>query len=168
MVPEPTERLEFRPWSADDAALAEALWGDPAVTALIGGPLDPEQVAARLQGELANQAELGVCYWPMFLREGGTFVGCCGLRPYDLARGVYELGFHVCRSHWGQGIATEAARAVIALAFGELGAEALFGGHHPDNAASGRTLAKLGFRYTHHERYAPTGLMHPSYLLRRG
>ena len=45
---------------------------------------------------------------------------------------------------------------------------ALFAGLHPGNAASRRTLEKLGFLYTHHEPYAPTGLDHPGYLLAKG
>ena len=80
---------------------------------------------------------------------------------------IFELGFHVCADHWGKGIATEAARAVIAFAFDELQASALFAGHHPENVASRRTLERLGFRHTHDELYPPTGLQHPSYLLAR-
>ena len=53
-------------------------------------------------------------------------------------------------------------------AFTVLGADAVFAGHNPRNAASRRTLLKLGFRYTHDEFYPPTGLMHPSYVLPAG
>jgi RimJ/RimL family protein N-acetyltransferase len=49
-----------------------------------------------------------------------------------------------------------------------LAASALFAGHHPANRSSRDLLLKLGFRYTHDEYYAPTGLQHPSYLLRPG
>lgn len=62
---------------------------------------------------------------------------------------------------------TEAARSVIEHAFTALGATALFAGHPPQNAPSRRTLQKLGFRYTHHEPHAPSGLDHPAYLLCR-
>lgn len=34
-------------------------------------------------------------YWPIFLRETDEHVGCCGLRPYDLSKGIYETGFHI-------------------------------------------------------------------------
>jgi ribosomal-protein-alanine N-acetyltransferase len=50
-------------------------------------------------------------------------------------------------------------------AFDRLAAAGLFAGHNPRNAASRCLLAKLGFRYTHNEYYAPTGLDHPSYLM---
>ena len=50
-------------------------------------------------------------------------------------------------------------------AFSTLGVKGLFAGHNPANEASRRVLEKLGFRYTHDEFYAPTGLNHPSYIL---
>ena len=143
------------------------MWGDPAVTRYIDrrGALTPEQVAGRLAAEIATDRTHGLQYWPCFLREDGTFVGCCGLRPYRPAARVHELGFHILPACWGRGYATEAAGAVIRHAFGPLGAAGLFSGHHPENAGSARVLLRLGFRYTHHELYPPTGLEHPCYAL---
>jgi RimJ/RimL family protein N-acetyltransferase len=43
--------------------------------------------------------------------------------------------------------------------------DGLFAGHNPKNEASRQLLEKLGFRYTHDEYYAPTGLNHPSYMM---
>ena len=65
------------------------------------------------------------------------------------------------------GLASEAARAVIAHAFENLGASALFAGHHPDNTASEKVLRKLGFAETRSEFFEGTGLVHPAYLLPR-
>lgn len=163
--PEQTMRLTFRPWSASDLELATALWGDPVVTELIGGPFSAEEIRTRLAREIASQDSHGVQYWPLFLRSSGAHLGCCGLRPYRPDQGVYELGFHLLATHWGRGYASEAARAVIGHAFDALGATALFAGHHPRNTASRALLEKLGFRYTHDELYPPTGAEHPSYLL---
>ncbi len=143
------------------------LWGDPEVTALIGGPFTPEMVRARLAKEIAQMREYGVQYWPVFLLDGNQHVGCAGLRPHRVEERLYELGFHLGRAFWGRGLAKEAARAVIDYAFGTLGAEALFAGHHPSNDASRRLLLRLGFVRTHEELYPPTGRMHPSFLLRK-
>jgi [ribosomal protein S5]-alanine N-acetyltransferase len=158
-------RLGFRLWSMDDLSLALTLWGDSQVSRFLGGPFSPEQIRARLTREIEIQRDHRIQYWPVFLLTNGEFAGCCGLRPYK--EQVPELGFHFLPSHWGKGIASEAGRAVISYAFDPFGAKALFAGHHPDNAASARVLEKLGFRYTHHEIYPPTGEMHPSYLLER-
>ena len=159
-----TERLEFRLWREGDLDLAQSLWGDPEVTRFIDARpgLTRAEVRERLERETASQREHEIQYWPMFLRAGGGLAGSCGLRPHDAANRVYELGVHVTRAHWGKGLAREACEAVIAHAFQDRGAAALFAGHHPENRTSGRLLERLGFRRTHEELYPPTGLMHPS------
>jgi [ribosomal protein S5]-alanine N-acetyltransferase len=162
-----TARLGFDLWSNAEAALANALWGDPEVTALIGGPFTEGEIREKLQREIASMIAYKVQYWPIFLPEDDRHVGCAGLRPYRLEEQIYEIGFHLRPAYWGRGLAEEAGRAAAAFAFESLGAEALFAGHHPANLASRRVLAKLGFQFTHEEQYALTGLMHPSYLLRR-
>ncbi|MBN2005304.1 MAG: GNAT family N-acetyltransferase [Anaerolineae bacterium] len=161
-----SQRLGFRTWSDADLALAMGLWGDPEVTRFVGGPFSDEQVRERLAREIANLHEYGVQYWPFFLLATGEPVGCCGLRPYRVEDGVYEFGFYIRKAQWRRGYAREAASAVIGYAFEVLGAAALSAGHNPANEGSRHLLAKLGFVYTHDEYYAPTGLMHPSYLLR--
>src|ERR1700732_2819713 len=75
-----SERLGFRHWRTDDLPLARALWGNDAVTALIGGPFTAEQVEQRLSREIASMRDLGVQYWPMFLLETQQHAGCAGLR----------------------------------------------------------------------------------------
>lgn len=164
-VPEPTERLFFRHWRTEDLPLAVALWGDARVTALVGGPLTPAQTRQRLDEQLELQRQHGIQYWPIFLRDGGEHIGCCGLRPRDLEQRILEIGFHLRAECWGKGYATESARRVAEYAFSRLGARSLFAGHHPANLSSRRTLEKLGFRHTHDELYPPTGAQHPSYLL---
>ena len=162
-----TERLCFRTWSETDLELAVGLWGDFEVTKLFDrrGPLSREQVHARLRQEIATQVEHQVQYWPIFLIESGDHVGCAGLRPYDLSRKIFEIGFHIRSNCWRRGYASEAARAVMAYSFNTLKVYGLFAGHNPQNEASRNLLQKLGFRYTHDEFYEPTGLQHPSYLL---
>ena len=162
-----TERIGFSKWTSSDIAFADILWGDKAVTRYIcsSGVFHHEDIEARLQQEIRNQAEYHIQYWPIFDLKTDTFIGCCGLRPRQTM--VYEIGFHLRPAFWRQGYAVEAASAVIDYAFSNLYAEALFAGHHPENTASRRVLEKLGFRYIGAEYYEPTGLYHPSYELRR-
>jgi [ribosomal protein S5]-alanine N-acetyltransferase len=162
-----TARLGFRCWSDKDLALAIGLWGDEKVTALIGGPFTTEMVKARLASEIAHMREYAVQYWPIFFLQSGEHAGCAGLRSYRVEERVYELGLHLRSKFWWQGFATEAGHAVIAHGFDDLRAEALFAGHNPANHMSRRLLLKLEFVYTRDELYPPTGLMHPSYILRK-
>ena len=162
-----TDRLGFRRWCEEDIEIALILWGDYEVTKLIDarGKLSENQVRERLAKEIVTEKEYGVQYWPIFLLKNNEHIGCCGLRPYDLSRQIYEIGFHIRSNFWRHGYASEAAQAVIHYAFGTLKAKSLFAGHNPRNEYSRHLLKKLGFQYTHDEFYPPTGLNHPSYLL---
>jgi RimJ/RimL family protein N-acetyltransferase len=167
MRPDDTDRLVFRSWTDDDFELASALWGDPRVTALVSKvPFDEAMVRERLRTETERERAHGYQYWPIFGRSG-EHVGCCGLKPKELEKNVLEIGFQLRHDAWGRGFATEASRSVIRHAFERLGATRIFAGHHPRNHASRHTLEKLGFRFSHDELYAPTGLLHPGYFLDR-
>ncbi len=143
------------------------LWGDPEVTRLTSGPLTPAQVHTRLSEEIACHERYGFQYWPIFLLDSGEHVGCCGLQPREPDSNIYELGYQLRRSHWGQGFAREAAVAAATFAFTACQAKALFAGHHPSNDISRRILLAVGFHYTHHELYPPSQQMEPCYLLTR-
>lgn len=159
-----TARLGFGYWSREDLPLAMALWGDPQVTRLFGGPFDESQVRGRLEREITNQSRHGFQYWPLFHLVDGEHIGCAGLRPCERP-GTLELGFHLRPLFWRAGFGSEAARAIIAHAFDVLGVGALFAGHHPGNEPSRALLRRLGFQCIGDEFYEPTGEMHPSYLL---
>ncbi len=167
-LPRGTHRLRFRPWTVEDLPVARALWGDPEVIRFIDSRdrLDDDAVRARLDDELRCLHEHGVQYWVVERTEDGGVVGCAGLRPSGRDDAPWELGVHVLRAEWGRGYASEAARDVLAFAFGPLGATAVFAGHHPDNAASARLLEKLAFARAGEDLYPPTGRMHPSWIRR--
>lgn len=158
-----TKRIGFSEWEAEDIELAKLLWGDPTVTRFIcaSGIFRQEEIEKRLKSEIERNSIYHVQYWPIFELASKELIGCCGLRPYK--EKTYEIGFRLRPKFWGQGVATEAATAVMEYACTSLGAERLFAGHHPDNKASQKVLGKLGFQYTGDEFYEPTGLYHPSY-----
>lgn len=162
-----SDRLSFGMWTLENQPLGFELWCDDAVTKLIGGPFNAEQIQARLDREMHNQQTYGLQYWPIFLKSSGEFIGCCGLRPRGDDRAMCELGFHLKTAFWGKGYAFEAASCVIKYAFDELHVQSVFAGHNPANNTSKQLLEKLGFQFTHEEFYEPTGLNHPSYIMSR-
>jgi len=162
-----SRRLGFRYWTNEDFPLAQALWSDSKVTGLFGGPFSPEIVRTRLANEIRIREECGIQYWPIFLLQDHQHVGCAGLRPCPAMKNTWELGYHLHPRFWGQGLATEAAFAVLAHAFSSSSVEAIFAGHHPSNEASRRVLGKVGFEYVGDEFYAPSGVVEPIYVLRR-
>ena len=161
-----SERIRFGIWNIKDIDLAKKLWGDKEVTKYISGKgyFSEEEIFIRLTKEIANQEKYKVQYWPIFMKDTNEFMGCCGLRPYDLEKNIYEVGIHILPQYWGKGIASEALNKVIEYAFEELKVSNLFAGHNPENSASKKLLTKVGFRFVREEYYEPTGLMHPSYL----
>jgi len=160
-----TERLGFRWWTAEDLPLARELWGDLEVTKFFGGPFSEEEIRMRFKRERARRVVHGFQYWVMELLENGEFVGVCGLRPYRPADEIVELGFHLRPKFWGRGLATEAARAAIAYAFETYAPKKLAAGHHPENLNSKKVIEKLGFQYSHEEKFAELGMEIPYYLL---
>jgi len=163
-----TGRLGFSVWSEKDLSDALELWGNSEVTKFIAadGKMSKEQVQQRLKKEIEIYNNANIQYWPISLIENRQNVGCCGLRPYVSKNNTFEMGIHLKEKYWGKGFAKEACLAVMEYAFKTLRVNALFAGHNPKNIASAQLLKKLGFTYTHVEFYVPTGLYHPSYLIR--
>ena len=132
-------RLEFSLWDQQDPQLAHTLWGNPQVTHFLttDGIMTPEQVDERLKKEIEQYQRCGHQYHPVFLREGGAFIGVCGLRPYGMGADIFELGVHLLPDYWHAGYAQEAARRTIDRAFSQLGCQAVFAGHHPKTPLPG-------------------------------
>jgi RimJ/RimL family protein N-acetyltransferase len=160
MTPGQTERLSFEVWNPNNRQFATRLWTDPEVMRFLGGPYTEDEVSARLSREDEYQRTYGIQYWPLFLRNEGTFVGVCGSKPYDAAKRIFEIGFHLLPPFWGAGLALEASVAVIEYVPKLLAVDELFAGHHPDNAPSRRLLERLGFEQIGDHWFERTGRMH--------
>ena len=160
-----TKRIAFSHWKQEDFDLARSLWGEKEVTKYISktGVFSENEIIDRLQLEIDNEKQFHVQYWPIFEKETEEFIGCCGLRPYNIEMGIYEIGFHLKSKYWGRGLGIEAAKVIIQYAFKNLHAAELFAGHNPYNVNSKKVLERLGFHYIGDEYYVPTGLYHPSY-----
>ena len=84
--------------------------------------------------------------YALVLREGGALVGAMGLAITPEHRRA-ELGYWVGVAHWNRGYATEAARALLAYAFGPLALHRVEAHHFARNPASGRVMQKAGMRH---------------------
>ena len=140
-----TERLILRAPRFEDAATIAALVNDRRIaenTLRIPHPYTLADAQAFLTAANASGGEI------VFLITAweGTVLGCCGIGKLD---GEYpEIGYWLGVPFWGRGYATEAARALIDHAFGDLGYEVLQGGARVSNPASRRVLEKCGFQWT--------------------
>ena len=80
------------------------------------------------------------CVW----KETGDVIGFSGVK-FVPEISETELGYRFFPEYWGKGLATEAGQASIEFARSDLGLKRLVAMVHPDNVASARVLAKLGF-----------------------
>ncbi len=78
------------------------------------------------------------------LKEGGQLIGSCGIRRKPGNDWEADIGFELAPAHWGRGLATEAALALVEFGFGELGLHRISSWCVADNTASARVLEKAG------------------------
>ena len=91
-----------------------------------------------------TRARLGGAVYALTLAATDTFVGCAGLDPTE--RGL-ELGYWIGEPHWKRGYATEAAHALVDLAFRSTTIQVLHASCRVINPASRRVIHKCGFQY---------------------
>ncbi len=145
-----TDRLVLRKWREDDLALWLAHLNTPAVKAYLGGVQDEERVATTFAKMLGAWDADGFSFLAVERREDGLFLGACGIgrvldepAPEPLASGL-QLGWQLRQEAWGQGYASEAARAMMAFAFEHLRQDTMWAQTSERNRGSWAVMAKLG------------------------
>ena len=161
-----TERLVLRPYQLDDLDALAPILGDAETMRFYPAPFSREKSREWIVSNLARYRDHGFGLWAMESKESGELLGNCGpvRRIIDGAPEV-EIGWHVRRTHWGRGIATEAAVACRDHAFAELGIDRLTSLIRPENTPSRRVAEKLGMAIEKEIVYA--GMAHYVFALER-
>ena len=144
-----TQRLTLRPWRDSDLPPFAALNASPEVCRFLPSTLSRAESDAMAARARAAFTPAGFGLFALARRDlpGAPFIGFAGLaRPRFEApfTPCVEIGWRLAEAHWGQGLATEAAQAVLAHAFGPLALEALVSFTATQNLASARVMQKLG------------------------
>ncbi len=122
------------------------LHNDPEVMRYLNGgrPTPREEIAERTLPALIG----GGFYTALDKRQAGRFLGWFHLRPAEGGTDEEpELGYRLHQAAWGRGYATEGSRALIAKAFGELGARRVSARTMTVNLGSRRVMEKSGLRF---------------------
>lgn len=146
-----TERLLLRPLTPADVDAVHAYQSLEEVCAFL--PYEPrsrEDVEKRLSDAQFTRVELDgegqVLILGIVLKETGQVIGDVLLMWHSEKHRSGELGYELHPDHWGRGLAVEAARVVLDLAFGELGLHRMTGRIDALNVPSAVVLRKLGMR----------------------
>lgn len=143
-----TPRLTARNVQPEDLALLEQLHRDPQVMATLGGVRSAEESARFLREKMAHWDRYGFGYWIFRTSHSGEFVGRGGIQHVEVGGNAeIEVGYTVAAHFWGQGYATEMARALVTLATEQLGLRNLVCFTLTTNQASQRVMAKVGFQF---------------------
>ncbi len=144
-----TGRLILREWRDEDVAPFHAICSDPKVMAYLGPLMSLEETAALVSRCHDDQVRDGHCFWALERREDARLIGWCGLirgseGPVD---GKPELGWRLASDFWGQGYASESARAARDWAFENLPDDSVWAITSVGNTASRAVMERIGMAH---------------------
>jgi len=163
-----TPRLRLRTLGAADVPALFAIFRDPEAMRYWSRPAMTDVAEAEaLLRDIEIRAATGTLFeWGIARREDDLVIGTCTLFRIEREHRRAELGYILRRDHWGRGLANEALTAIVDHAFGSLGLHRLEADIDPRNAASIRSVERLGFKREGHlrERYFVAGEIQDSLI----
>lgn len=148
-----TERLLLRAWRSEDLQPFAAMVADPQVMRFFPATQSTAEAAALMDRVHAHIAEHGFGLWALERKDTGAFIGFTGLglvgfeAPFCNSTGpTIEIGWRLARPAWGQGFASEAARASLACAFEELHLHEVVAFTVPANLPSRAVMERIGMQ----------------------
>jgi [ribosomal protein S5]-alanine N-acetyltransferase len=161
-----TERLTLREFCTEDVDALSLILSDPETMRFYVKPFDRQGTEEWIARNRQRYVKDGHGLWAMILKSSGELIGDCGLVVQEIdGANETEIGYHVRRDHWGQGFATEAARACRNYGFAHLGVDRLVSIIRPENTPSRRVGEKNGM--TIWKEVTRINLPHLVYAIRR-
>ena len=140
-----TPRLLLREFEPEDAPALARVLADPETMKYYPAPLDTEQIAEWIARNRRRYQDDGVGLWAMVLKVSGETIGDCGITRQQVeGEYLYEIGYHLRRDYWHQGLVTEAATACRDWAFAHVKADRLISLIRPENLPSRRVAERNG------------------------
>jgi RimJ/RimL family protein N-acetyltransferase len=141
-----TDRLVLRRWQLDDVEPLAAIRSHPEVARWLGQSTldDTRRVVERFEESFESR---GFGRFAVEDRESGALVGWSGLMhaaAWEATPEKDEIGWLVAPDRWGEGLASEAARAALDDAFERVGLLRVIAFALPENEASIRVMERCG------------------------
>ncbi|WP_053368246.1 GNAT family N-acetyltransferase [Bacillus sp. FJAT-27245] len=141
-----TERLYIREFTDEDFPPLHALFSDPETMKHYPAPFSVEQTKNWIARNQLRYKRNCFGLWAVCLKETDEVIGDCGLVKQTVdGKEEVEIGYHINRSYWSKGYASEAALGSREYGFRRLGLERLISIIAPDNIPSIRVAEKIGF-----------------------
>lgn len=144
-----TARLILRHWRADDGAPLTLINQDPQVMEHLPKRLTSAETRAMIQRINHCIEQRGFGLWAVALKQSGVLIGFIGLStpafeaPFTPC---VEIGWRLSAAHWGQGYATEGAKAALAYGFTQLLLQEIVAFTVPENQRSLRVMQQIGMQ----------------------
>jgi ribosomal-protein-alanine N-acetyltransferase len=142
-----TQRLILRAPKISDAADVLVFRGDPVVQKyddpIIHTVQEAETFVAELLEEYQTQAGIS---WVLELKDHGAIIGCFGLHHWNQYHRRAEAGYGIAQAYWGQGLGSEALKAILRYGFGSMKLNRIYARTIADNYESVRLLERNGFQ----------------------
>jgi RimJ/RimL family protein N-acetyltransferase len=144
-----TERLMLRRLTMNDLDDLFALYHSPEVRKYYSEGIPSYAETKQELAWMINHcyARYGFGMWATIHKATGKFIGRCGLTPMDIeGHEEIEVGYMLATEYWGQGLATEAALAILRYGFEQAGLARLICVINPGNVASSKVALKIGMK----------------------
>lgn len=143
-----TDRLYLRQFTEEDATLVRMLNAAPGVLQYIPEPVPQsnEEAEKVIISIILPQYEKKLGRWAVHLKINEEFIGWCGLK-WLKENDEIDLGYRFKPSAWGNGYATEAAKATLEYGLNVLKLKKIIAHAHIDNVGSQKVLEKIGMQY---------------------
>jgi RimJ/RimL family protein N-acetyltransferase len=145
-----TKRMLLRRQIIEDLDDLWALYCNPEITKYIpDAPRSREEAQEELEWHMNGHPrfpELGL--WATIHKETEKFIGRCGLLPWTIdGQQEVEIAYTIAQEYWGQGLATEAAQAILRYGFERLKLPRLISLIDSENIASQKVAEKIGMTF---------------------
>jgi RimJ/RimL family protein N-acetyltransferase len=145
-----TSRLGLRNWRSSDSLPFVEMCKDPKVMEFFPATLSEEETLSLIERLQLHFEKHGYTYFAVEVLETGEFIGFCGL-AVQAWQSKYtpcvDMGWRLKQSAWGNGYATEAAKACLEAAKHKFGLQEVFAFTPDLNKASQHVMKKIGLEY---------------------
>jgi len=159
-----TKRLLLRQWKPADRAPFATMNADPRVMRHFPALLSRAESDAMADRCQALIEERGWGFWAVELKASGAFIGFVGLHTPSATlpfSPCVEIGWRLAADYWGQGLASEAARAALEVGFGRLDLSEILSFTAVENRRSRAVMERLGMRESEEFEHPGGPVGHP-------